>query len=647
MAYQAAFEEEELSTKLSITPWLKVLKYAFKYWYLLIPLFISLFLISVYDSSFTPLMNEAALVSASEYASGLSTTTSIWSMSLTVRLSSSLAFSMSFRTYVIVLLIALVVRSLMIFASFYLTDYLEIQITSGLRRDAFAQVQKLSFAFFDRTNSGWLIARLQGDTQKISGMLSWGVLRILWISFDLTITLITMFVRSWKLSLVILSTVPLVMIIAPLFERMILRLSRVARNAYSRFVAWLAESINGAKTIKTLSIEETIYDEANHITEDIRQKTYERRKKQSFFMPSINLIAAITTGLLIVVAEPLGLSMSSVVDMGILILFIGFTSRIYDPIIESAELFADIVATQANVEKVLSLIEEQPIIQDTPEVIEKYGTLLEPNVAAYEEVDGKIEFKNVSFEYVADMEVIRDLTLTIEQGQRVAIVGETGSGKTTLVNLLSRFYEPVSGGIYIDGVEYRDRSVGWLRSNIGYVQQNPFIFSGTIADNIRYGKLDASDEEIRRAAKIVSLDGYVNSLPDKYNSELADQGADLSVGQKQLISFARAIIRNPKIMILDEATSSIDTETEALIQSALKKVLAGRTSIVIAHRLSTIVDSDRILFMDNGVIVEDGSHAELMKRKGQYYNLYMNQFKELHLDSQLNLFDKQIKNIID
>ena len=239
------------------------------------------------------------------------------------------------------------------------------------------------------------------------------------------------------------------------------------------------------------------------------------------------------------------------------------------------------------------------------------------------------------------------MNIHIKEGSSVAIVGETGSGKSTTVNLLCRFYEPTKGSILIDGVNYKDRSVGWLRSNIGYVQQTPFIFKGTIKDNIKYGKLNATDEEVITAAKIVDLHNYITSLENGYNTFLKDGGNELSQGQKQLISFARAIIRNPKLLILDEATSSIDTETEHVIQTAIAKVLKGRTSIMIAHRLSTIVDCDRIIVMKDGKIIEDGNHKSLMEKRGYYYELYMNQFKDLNLEDQIKTFDKQItgKNV--
>jgi ATP-binding cassette subfamily B protein len=515
----------------------------------------------------------------------------------------------------------------------------------NIREDAFAQVQKLSFSYFDKTSSGWLIARLQSDTSKISDMISWGITRFVWIAFELVFILITMFIISWQMSLVLLATVPIMLIIAPYFQFKILNLSRTARNAFSKYVAWLAEVIAGAKTIKTLSIENNVQKEANEIVTDIRDKAWKTAKTQAFFYPSVTLVSTITTAIVVFVGSSLMLSNTIIYDVSIFVLFIGFVSALYTPIQEFVDLFTELMASQSSVEKILSLIETVPMITDTPDVERKYGTLLQPKVDQYEPMRGDVEFKDLSFSYNPGVEILHQMNLKIPQGQTVAIVGETGSGKSTTVNLLCRFYEPTSGELRIDGADYRTRSVGWLRHHIGYVQQTPFIFSGTIRKNIAYGKLDATDEMIIAASEAVGAHEFIMSLPKGYQTILRDGGSELSVGQKQLIAFARAIVRNPTIMILDEATSSIDTETEALIQKAINKTLKGRTSIVIAHRLSTIVDADRILVMSAGLIIEDGNHKQLMAKKGTYHKLYMNQFAELKVEQQIATFDQQIAKL--
>jgi ATP-binding cassette subfamily B protein len=326
-------------------------------------------------------------------------------------------------------------------------------------------------------------------------------------------------------------------------------------------------------------------------------------------------------------------------------LFVGFVRAVYNPIQEFSEILGELLVAHSSVEKIVSLIETKPEILDRPDVIAKYGTTFNEKKENYETMHGDIEFRHVNFSYIKGTEIIHDMNLKIQKGQSVAIVGETGSGKSTTVNLLCRFYEPTEGQLLIDGVDYRERSVSWLRSNIGYVQQTPFIFSGTISMNIRYGKLNATQEEIIQAAKTVDIYDFIMSLPKGFETELKDGGSDLSVGQKQLISFARAIVRNPALMVLDEATSSIDTETEVIIQKAIKDVLKGRTSIIIAHRLSTIVDSDRILVMKDGLIVEDGSHRDLIAKNGVYHKLYMNQFAALKVEEQIKTYATQIESL--
>lgn len=641
-----SFEEEALSKKLNLSSWARIAKYAFQRYWLLLLMLSLMIIITFHDGSFVPLLNRAIIQSLTTVENlGSLSPSLIEELSINVTLLFGISFTVDFAQYIVLIVSGILIRSVAIYLLFFTTNYLEMSVYINIRQDAFAQVQKLSFSYFDKTSSGWLIARLQSDTSKISDMISWGITRFVWITFELVFILITMFIISWQMSLVLLATVPVMLMIAPYFQFKILNLSRTARNAFSKYVAWLAEVIAGAKTIKTLSIETNVQKEANEIVTDIRDKAWKTAKTQAYFYPSITLVSSVTTAIVIFAGSSLMLSNTIVYDVSIFVLFVGFVSALYTPIQEFIDLFTELMASQASVEKILSLIETVPMITDTPEVEKKYGTLLNPNVAMYEPMRGDVEFKNLSFSYNPGVEIIHQMNLVIPKGQTVAIVGETGSGKSTTVNLLCRFYEPTTGELRIDGSDYRTRSVGWLRHHIGYVQQTPFIFSGTIRKNIAYGKLDTTDEMIIQASKAVGAHEFIISLPKGYQTILRDGGSELSVGQKQLIAFARAIVRNPTIMILDEATSSIDTETEALIQKAINKTLKGRTSIVIAHRLSTIVDADRILVMSEGLIIEDGNHKQLMAKKGPYHKLYMNQFAELKVEQQISTFDKQIANL--
>jgi len=634
-----AFEEESIKTKVRFGVWGKIIGYALRRWYLLVLLTIVMLLTSFHDASFVPLLNKAAIEALSIHSGA-----SLENVILEVNFIFGIHFQLNFWGYGLVLLIGILIRSVCIFVTFFTTNYLEMSVYVNIRQDAFKRVQELSFSYFDRTSAGWLIARLQSDTSKIADMISWGIIRVVWLAFDLTLTLITMFTVSWQMALILLAASPLIIIIAPYFEIVLLKLSRIARNAFSGYVAWLAEAIAGSKTIKTLAIEHTVQQEADEIVTDIRDKTFKRMKFQSLFHPSVVFVMALTTAIVIFFGS-MFMERNAAITVATFALYIGFVRAIFNPIQEFAELFGDIVATQSSVEKIVSLIDTKPGIVDRPDVIAKYGTLFDQKKENYEPIKGEIEFRHVNFSYLQDTEVIHDMNLFIKQGQSIAIVGETGSGKSTTVNLLCRFYEPTSGELLIDGKDYRDRSVAWLRSNIGYVQQTPFIFSGTIKKNIAYGKLNATEEEIIKAAKIVGIHDFIMTLAKGYDTELEDGGSELSVGQKQLLSFARAIVRNPAIMILDEATSSIDTETEVVIQKAIKDVLKGRTSIIIAHRLSTVVDSDCILVMSNGKIIEDGSHAELIKANGAYHHLYMNQFAELKVEEQIETYETQIAGL--
>ena len=409
-------------------------------------------------------------------------------------------------------------------------------------------------------------------------------------------------------------------------------------------MGWLAEAIDGAKTIKTLSVEDQIDAEAKDITEDIRHKRWRAMRVNAFFSPLLELISSAMIAIIVSCALSGLFPLESATLPALMVLFVGFVQSIYSPLQAISEVFGDIMASQAGAEKVMQLLEAPIEIVDTPEVIKKYGTILSPKKENYEPLQGDIVFDHVSFSYNPEVEVIHDLCLHVKKGTSLAIVGETGSGKTTTVNLLCRFYEPTSGRILVDGVDYKERSLGYLRSNIGYVQQTPFVFEGTFYDNIVYGNRNATREQVEEAARIVGIDSFIRSTKDGYDTYLHDGGGMLSQGQKQLVSFARALLRDPSILILDEATSSIDTETEAAVQKAIGKLLQGRTSITIAHRLSTIVDSKRILVMDKGRIVEDGDHKSLMERKGVYYSLYMNQFKELSIFDQEKAYQEQIED---
>lgn len=634
-----AFKEEKLPSKLNFKVWLKIGKYALKQYKLLILCLLMTLFVSFYDSSFIPLMNASA-IKASELMNG-NNTTSIFDLAIETTFIFNIKASLTYLQYMILFIVMILVRSVAIFVLFYFQNIISMRIMVDLRRDSFRKLQELPFSYFDKNSSGWLIARMQNDTSSIGDLISWDVNAIIWAVFDLTFTLITMFSINWLYSLVVLASLPIVIVIVPLFEKEVLLRHRIARNAYSYYVGYLAETIDGAKTIKTLSSIDTVKKEADEITTDIKKKRFRAHMINGYVQPILSTLSSLTIALIIFLGLKNVGSMDKASLVSTIILFVGFVSSIYNPLQNLSEVFSEIMAGQAGAEKLMQLIEEKVTIVDTPEVIAKYGTILNPKKENYINLDGDIEFKHVSFSYNEGVEIIHDLNLKIDKGTSLAIVGETGSGKTTTVNLLCRFYEPSKGHVYINNIDYKDIGLGCLRSSIGYVQQNPYVFSGTFLDNIIYGRLDATLEDARNACKIVGIDEYIMSTPNGYNTYLPTGGGSLSQGQKQLISFARAILKNPAILILDEATSNIDPLTEVKLQEALLNITKGRTSIVIAHRLSTIVSSDRIIVFDKGKIVEDGNHESLLSRNGIYKKLYTDQFASLSIDEQFEVSKKE------
>lgn len=634
-----AFKEEKLPSKLNFKVWLKIGKYGLKQYKLLILCLLMTLFVSFYDSSFIPLMNASA-IKASELMSG-NNTTSIFNLVIETTFIFNIKANLTYLQYMILFIVMILVRSVAIFTLFYFQNIVSMKIMVDLRRDSFRKLQELPFSYFDKNSSGWLIARMQNDTSSIGDLISWDVNAIIWAVFDLTFTFITMFSINWLYSLVVLASLPIVVVVVPLFEKEVLLRHRIARNAYSYYVGYLAETIDGAKTIKTLSSIDTVKKEADEITTDIKKKRFRAHMINGYVQPILSTLSSLTIALIIFLGLKNVGSMDKASLVSTIILFVGFVSSIYNPLQNLSEVFSEMMAGQAGAEKLMQLIEEKVTIVDTPEVIAKYGTILNPKKENYINLDGDIEFSHVSFSYNEGVEVIHDLNLKIDKGTSLAIVGETGSGKTTTVNLLCRFYEPSKGHVYINNIDYKDIGLGCLRSSIGYVQQNPYVFSGTFLDNIIYGRLDATLEDARNACKVVGIDEYIMSTPNGYNTYLPTGGGSLSQGQKQLISFARAILKNPSILILDEATSNIDPLTEVKLQEALMNITKGRTSIVIAHRLSTIVSSDRIIVFDKGKIVEDGNHETLLSRNGIYKKLYTDQFASLSIDEQFEVSKKE------
>ena len=491
---------------------------------------------------------------------------------------------------------------------------LEMEIQYKLRKDSFRKLQRLSFSYYDKNAVGWMIARTTSDAQKIAETVAWGIVDMVWGATMMLGVSVVMLVINWKLALVTLLTVPFLAFISIFFEKKMLVSYRRVRKINSKITGLFNDGIVGAKTTKTLVREELNIEEFSDVTTDMKKTSIRAAVLSAGYLPMTLFISAVGTVLTLFFGSDM--LMGGVLTYGTLVLFITYARQFFDPVLELARIYTEMISAQAAAERIMGLLnEKEEIVDDMVEEKEDYGT-----------IKGDVTFENVNFYYKEGEYILKDFNLTVKAGETIALVGETGSGKSTIVNLACRFYEPTEGRILIDGEDYKKRPQKWLHSNIGYVLQAPHLFSGTIKDNIRYGKLDATDDEVIEAAKVVRAHEFIMKLENGYDTEVGEGGGMLSTGEKQLVSFARAIIGKPSLFFLDEATSSIDTESEAKIQKAIEEVLQNRTSFIVAHRLSTIRSADRILVIDKGEILEQGTHEELLKRRGHYYELYTNQF---------------------
>lgn len=504
---------------------------------------------------------------------------------------------------------------------------IEQKLGRDLRRATFTHLQKLSFSYYNTTPVGYMLARVMSDTGRIGGLIAWGMQDILWSVTYIIGVFISMLIMNWKLALLVMTVVPFIAIVTVYFQKRILNLNRKVRKINSKMTGNFNEGITGARTSKTLVIEDKNSEEFSVVANDMYRFSVRAVMMNALYIPIVLFFSSIAVAFVMVQGG--GLALEDYAKIGELSVFISYAINIFDPIQQFARIIADFISTQANIERVTDLLETKPTITDRPDVIERYGDTFEPKRENWEPIEGNIEFKNVWFHYPDGEEnIFEDFNLKIDAGTTVAIVGETGAGKSTLVNLACRFFEPTSGEILIDGKDYRERSQLWLHSNLGYVLQNPHLFSGSVRENIRYGRLDATDEEVEEAAKIVSAHEIIMAMEKGYDSDVGEGGDRLSTGEKQLVSFARAVLANPRIFVLDEATSSIDTKTEQIIQNAISHLLQNRTSFLIAHRLSTIRKADVILVVRGGRVIERGTHPELLAKRGYYYTLYRNQFEQ-------------------
>lgn len=537
----------------------------------------------------------------------------------------------NFPKFIMLMLLFVVMISLTELSYCFMAGKFEKKVILYLRSETFLKTQKLSAKYMDTHQVGWMVSRLVHDTMSIKESVAWNLFDMADSISRLAIIFITMFVLNAKLSLYVLASMPFIAAFTYIFQDKMMKAQKEIKAASSDLTSKLNEDIQGQKTIKTLLREKENLEEFKEIS-----KRYERRSKhsvtlQSLYIPSLTFLGSIATAFIL--KDGGVAAIAGTLTVGTLFAMVQYSTEIYEPIRQVASVLKELISMQASMDRVNSILEADVDVYDTKEIEAIYGDALDAPKKSLPAMKGEIEFKDVYFAYKDDDYILKDFSLKIKDGERLALVGETGGGKSTIINIASRFYEPTKGEVFIDGINYKEMPLKWVQMNLGYVLQTPYLFRGSIRENILYGRDDATEEEMLRAAEVVGLDEIVKSFKDGYDTDVGEGGGKLSQGEKQLVSFARALIKDPAILILDEATSSVDTYQEKRIQDAIEKLLEGRTSITVAHRLSTIVTSDRILYIHQGRIAEMGTHKELIAKKGMYYNLYRKQYIESQLEN--------------
>ncbi len=534
--------------------------------------------------------------------------------------------------YVAAYLFAVLFAGLVNYVALSNATKIEVSINRDLRNAAFDHLQTLSFSYFNQNSVGYIHSRVMSDTERIGSLASWSMMDAVWHISYLLGAVGVMFAINARLAAMVTVILPLICVLFAFFQKKLIAVNRTIRETNSQITSEFNEGITGAKTIKTLVIEDDMSAKFRESTTEMRRKSVHGARLRGLFAATMNLASSLA---LAIVLWKGGYIAGH--EVGTFSMFMSYAQGMMEPVRWIIDCISDLITTQVNIERFTRLMHTQSDVTDRPDVIAKYGDSFEPKRENWEPLHGDIEFRDVSFRYPdGDEYVLEHFSLKIPFGTNLAIVGETGAGKSTLVNLVCRFFEPTEGQVLIDGRDARDRSQLWLHSAIGYVLQTPHLFSGTVRENLLYGNQGADDEQIAQALRLVSADSVVARLEHGLDSDVGEGGDLLSTGEKQLISFARAILADPRILVLDEATASVDTITEQKIQAAIDTVISGRTSLVIAHRLSTVRNADWILVVRGGKIVEQGTHDALIAQRGYYCDLYTRQYEDEATDAALD-----------